>query len=398
VSANIWTAEVGTKVGTFDIVTPGYKRESARGVVFNNPFSTLKVTKEYQDGHRAYYHNNPTAASDGTQISIVMSGNNGSVGHISSVQPHTVDVDRLRTIASTAAISNIDSADVQGLVVLAELRQTMTSLLNPVSSLGKFLIQAAAGSKGKAGLSLANAHLATVYGILPMLSDISSILKALHNLEKPLRRTARGFAQASDPLFVDSRYYDNPDCFGDITITRQTDVTVRAGCLYEVVCDLGLSQFGLGLGNIPGAFWQLIPFSFLLDYVWNISRYIETITPSVFVVRRAQWITVRTFQHHAEVLGDCTDKGASWRSGSAGGDQAHTFLTEKTRVPVNLDDYTGIAFNPKLDVGKVLSSLSLSLQTLSNMKTSQKSYQPAFADIGKYVFKGWNNLYISLRK
>lgn len=123
------------------------------------------------------------------------------------------------------------------------------------------------------GKAISGAVLANNLGLRPLLMDLEAFLKQVPNSHEKERRTHR--ATASD---VSSSSQSTAKTVSTVkftyTDTTTVTTTVRATCLVEdkfnVLEDLGMSVY-----DIPGAAWELIPYSFLVDYLVNIGALLD---------------------------------------------------------------------------------------------------------------------------
>lgn len=75
-------------------------------------------------------------------------------------------------------------------------------------------------------------------------------------------------------------------------------VTVRCNVVVEDNWSI-LSDFGLAPADIPEAVWEVIPFSFLVDYVVNIGEYLAALKASAYQ-RIFAWSTTVEIQNLTE--------------------------------------------------------------------------------------------------
>jgi len=68
------------------------------------------------------------------------------------------------------------------------------------------------------------------------------------------------------------------------------DLSARAGLLIDY--KVGANTYGLSLRDIPGSAWELLPWSFVVDFFFNVGSYVEAIVPSGNVSALASWIVV----------------------------------------------------------------------------------------------------------
>lgn len=384
---------VGISREMSDCVVPGFARRSARGEVFNNPMSKTKTIRTCNLGPRSYTVNytgnaNPppdctfswTCGSSPAALNIM----GGATGHLDLPD---INVSRLRSLAGTQATAAIDSPEFQGAVFLAELRETIGYLSNPLRSYQKFLTKVRRDKRkgeprnpryhGKRGQSrllstreyLSQEWLSYRYALRPIAYDTSDALDAIVKVVsgvEPVRKTARGSASAtsstnsSGPAPGSSSYEFDQE-------TRRT-VDVRAGVLYEL--SRSSDTFGVDLLDLPLAAWEAIPFSFIADWFANIGPFISAISPVSGVNRLASWTSVKTI--------DDTSRNAWWETGgsiagfgdriiSANGMVTETYFTETYSRTPGLQVDLVLENSPLTgDIGKkrILDLIALSSETL----------------------------------
>lgn len=182
-------------------------------------------------------------------------------------------------------IQNAQSA-VQGGVVIGELAKTIKMIREPAQSfrrgLDDYLKALRKRSRGKftpfaTSKLLSDTWLEYSFGWLPLLSDVNGALKSVYRIvayDSP-------FKGVSASATVSTR--TNPETgwdlnFGAISykriLTKGTDVTVRYHGEVGARTESGLytipQQLGLSFGNFLPTVWELIPYSFLVDYFTNI--------------------------------------------------------------------------------------------------------------------------------
>lgn len=339
----------------------GFRRLVHEGGVVTNSMYQVKKTYTWAPGTREMrVTSSPPPYPDGTQYGATRAGNNG-IGAVSTSL--TLDETSLISEACVKCLANIEKPEVAGLVFLAELRQTLTMLRNPLAGALDFIKKVKGGSSGKLK-SLADQHLTIVFGLRPFVNDIKAGLKAISNLTKhPPRKTARGFASTSR-TWTTTRPYNDGSVKGTITVTTTIEIKVRAWCLYKLHVDTGpMGKFGLLATDIPAAIWELTPFSFVVDWFVNIGDLISALTPRFDITRLSEGYTIEKTTTIQEVLGPVTSALTGWAA-TGGGDMATFVQKEKTRVPKNLGSNVDFIFSPKINVGTITSAISLIIQRL----------------------------------
>lgn len=293
-----------------DRVIPDFKRRSSQGQVFNNPMTKTKWSRSYTPGNysmeKIVEGGNPSEFRESRTNyfrPFVDINPEGEFGHMG----HSIDVQNLATLAGVKALSNVAAPDIASLTVMAEARETIRFLRNPAEALVRLVKKHRAhkydaGRRRRLGLAadtinqpladfVGDNWLAYRYAYRPIVQDIQGGLDALFRLKEnvPDRFTARGYASDTSSDSRDWSYLVH-----DFSKATQTDISVRAGVLYEQ--SSGYDPYGFGAAEIPMALWEAIPFSFVADWFVNVGSFIGALTPRTGVTRLATWSTTKTKQ------------------------------------------------------------------------------------------------------
>jgi hypothetical protein len=80
------------------------------------------------------------------------------------------------------------------------------------------------------------------------------------------------------------------ECTEDVNRKIEYEVSARAG----VLCDVTIDELTIfGVDQLAESLWELIPFSFIVDWFANVGDTIAALTPDAGVKQRASWVTVR---------------------------------------------------------------------------------------------------------
>jgi len=383
-TSTVWASlpfnyQVGEFEAMSDVVVPNFKARVAKGEVFVNQMTKTKYDRSLDLSGMSYHVVRTAAGSKPCQYRQdwgtsphCLSFHVAPVNHIGP----KFNYGNLRTLAGTQAAANVDDPTFEGAVFLAELRETIQFLRNPISSWQKFLKtarkkHAKSGQKNKELFYfIADNWLTYRYAVRPIVSDCQNAIKAIEEVvsgHRPKRQTARGYAA---DYSTDSYTNDIVKSNGStVRYTHETkrDINVRAGVLYEY--SRSPDTFGVRLQDVPSAAWEVVPWSFVVDWFVNIGSYISAITPRMGVKELGSW-TVTTERAN-------TIRTSWW---AAGGNDTYGYrvvennnLTleyynslTKTRAPgINV----GLAYNPititgDLGVARLIDSLALSSQLL----------------------------------
>jgi hypothetical protein len=134
--------------------------------------------------------------------------------------------------------------------------------------------------------ALADSWLETAFGLRPLLADVKDIAEAIARFQNDKRRDVL-VGYASTPVQGATSKTDNPTGTSYIKIRSDIKDLVEHSVRYKVYVDLSRSSalgsnerllelLGFRLDKFAPTAYELIPWSFLVDYVTNIGTMIET--------------------------------------------------------------------------------------------------------------------------
>lgn len=132
------------------------------------------------------------------------------------------------------------------------------------------------------------------YNLRPLYYDVKGVLEVLAHSDKPPRQTFRSRVfedeTSSDTISynIQTHAYLTYKC--DILRTSKVAYTVRAGVLTEVQ-KANLGQL-LGLDSVIESAWDLLPFSFIIDWFVNVGTTLSSWTPDMGFHALTSWVTL----------------------------------------------------------------------------------------------------------
>jgi hypothetical protein len=166
--------------------------------------------------------------------------------------------------------------------MIAEVDKTHEGLVDLVKLLIKIIkVIRGRGKFDKGGCDLSAAHLMATYGILPLIKDICALLEHLKSkIENPPFKKIKVRAQArwDDPFF-----YINPS-HGYVASGRPALVTDYV-TLYVQPDLSSWAGLGIDLGNLASIAWERVPFSFVIDWAFQIGTRLQSLTALNGVLR-----------------------------------------------------------------------------------------------------------------
>lgn len=218
----------------------------------------------------------------------------GALPAFASISAYSIS--KAESVALSAAHQKIHdfNVKVEGGVILGELQQTIALLSNTGKRLfsGMFSYLAKAKSIAQSGryaskkdalAALADLWLEYSFGWRPLVNDVSDIISYLNSMQgTSIPSVARAVGSTTS-----SETYSTPHLIGAtapfLTYKRQLHSTVRvryivglgaqAGSDTDVIRDIGLAP-----SNWLPTLWELVPWSFVVDYFSNIGKIISAVS------------------------------------------------------------------------------------------------------------------------
>lgn len=295
----------GMKETMTDYVNPRFHERSAEGEVIMTPMVQVKTTQTTSQlssfyglhapitqptqwsrfvGDMAFYELQLGTAEPGTPA-FVHTG----------PQEESVYVD-----ASTQCLSQIGRSDADNWENVAEAGKTVEMLRHPLNSWFAFERKARLAS---AGLTLAQAWLMYRFGIRPLVMSVEETLKALREDSQPVRVTTRAKATSTQSTNVDVAWTAGAHTRRYHVETHET-IEARAMSLDTAVNTL-THKMGFGSKSLLTLPWELLPYSFVIDYFVNVGAFIGALAnffqPASLgqcLVTKRTWTQTRTSFAH----------------------------------------------------------------------------------------------------
>lgn len=269
---------VGSVKTMQDIVTKDFRKRSSKGEVIMNPMSKSEVTITAGTLSGASVYTKPYTTKiywdfgvrsvDYLQLSSYWGG---------SVRPGPgeltqMDKDQLVGEVSTRVLSQRQRSNTDMWENLAEAGKTLQMIQNPVNSWFVFHRKMKAIA---AAASAANAWLMYRYGITPLISSVDGLLTEYYKSVRPLRVTtrARGEISADSASSVTFASGNDRLTYG---IQKTTKYSIRAMSL-DTAVNSGYHRYGFGGKSLLTLPWELVPYSFVVDWCFNVGDYLGSI-------------------------------------------------------------------------------------------------------------------------
>jgi hypothetical protein len=193
------------------------------------------------------------------------------------------EIERMRALVATSVRSKRGrGSDTNLWESVAEVNKTL-GMLGDYMHKARSISKAAFSRRAARDLTVetAGAYLMTRYGFQPLVKDIFTTLLALEEgLHKRLERTR---AQETSKSLVTENLSDVTDgATFNFTrkLTTSYDLVVRAVSVDEYVLSM-MQRFGLGSKNLFTVPYELVKFSFVLDWFANVGDFIGALAPEI---------------------------------------------------------------------------------------------------------------------
>lgn len=295
-------ALVGESQTTYDVLTPHYGKRKAAGEIIINPFISSHLSRQNTFGGPSIRLNtaNPNVWNDyhwtGPYLSFWMNSSD------QAIPPDIVskaEVNKLISIASTKCWGAVSDSKVQLLQTLADIKRTIELVMHPLDGTLSFLRKARSRKNSSArdrsmilAKYMAREWLTYRYGWRQLYLDTKGVLDAVGTKERTgllqARGTSKTRAEANDTLLVKA----NSSTFNiEVNRTIVDEVYVKCGLFYDGKLDVP-KYLGLTYLDVLAAAWDIIPYSFVVDWVVNVQGYLSALTPFLLVPSKGSYTVV----------------------------------------------------------------------------------------------------------
>lgn len=313
-----------------DIVTPKFHQRVRDGEVINNPCN--RVVKSYEiftgDASLLYYPSSSPSnwwRLESGCITARLLANPSYQPYLFYKNDAPAPTFDTEGQAKSFALARVDSTPYEFAEDVGELRETLQFLKNPldsIASLAKVYKQRYRAIKrnpkfkenpAREAKALADLWNTYSFAFAPLVRSIMSACEAWNHrdrLKRPARRSSHGYSQNTERS--SDVWTRAPEGAGIATYNKNCSRTVEthATIYYEVSNPLVNWQFALGLRlkDIPKTMWNLMPLSFMVDRMFNLSNAIagiSNLTLSSYTVSiLAASVTQRYTSKHTMTLSD----------------------------------------------------------------------------------------------
>lgn len=278
----------------------GFAKLSKRGMIILSDCSLVRMNTVFRPGslHRAV----SSTGWSGSQIGDFRTWMQGAPSPPAETGIVLPSSDQL----FITAFARMNSSELMAGEAVSDLGQTVAMLRSPfrgATDLLNRMFKSRAAHAKKTAKSVAQATAGTWleyrYGWRPLLSDIDiiaqdALVKRGHcERHKLVARAGRGGSQDWSGSWKPT---DAIDRAGSISMKRTSSRNV--GVVYEVKNrtsqDVIRKLYGLRVRDVPATLWELVPYSFVIDWFTNVGDWIQAISPDPFISVVGTWTTYVT--------------------------------------------------------------------------------------------------------
>lgn len=296
----------GVSESMTDVVTPNFRKiQKAGGTVFTS-MDKSREERSATEGSCTRTRNGACGAGlvKNFQYSSVNDYQLGLPVYMGSS-----DVAAMEAEALTKALASAKTPSVMGLVDIAEARSTVSGLISGVMSLKTAMYSIGTGqhytkwlkrngqrrTAATLAMFISSHWLQYRYNIIPLMLTTNSVLEAYGSVRKPegSRETFRSLVsqnlQGAETLIST---IPNGSWTTKLYATKQCLTKVRGGCLQELITSKCMStQMGLDSRYLGQALYEMMTFSFVLDWFLNLGDLIAALSPDVGSKILGTWTT-----------------------------------------------------------------------------------------------------------
>lgn len=286
-----------------DVVTLNFKAKRAAGEVILSPKTHLSY---YSEEEATLIHGHGTEPGkvweNDTYVLMTHNGWNYAL-------PRTLDAAKLwlsenasPDVAVAKAFAKVDISEVQALASLGEMPETLrwlASVFERVLNLVRFFTRAKKRIRKlkptEAADALANLWLEFRYALRPFIFEAHAVLAAMKALiEKGSRKTARGWDREYDASSGSMQGYKDTATNLQLSYMTSISTNYRGGVLFDIESDINGIMALWGLDQPLESAWELVPFSFILDWFFNIGDVIAGWSANPHLRVLGSWVTIET--------------------------------------------------------------------------------------------------------
>lgn len=292
-----------------DVVVPNFKARQAKGEIFVNALNSQAFQSLHQP---CFAHSKGYWGYNGYCESVLQwmyPSISGEPMTWLQFQEFLDDFQGERDVATTKAWSNVDVSEMQALASLGEMPETlkwigslyirMAHLIRMFSKkqLRRQLVKQLKRLSNKQKLTAATDNVSNFwlefrYAVRPLVFEMTQAVAALKAaLDTAQRFTARGYNLVEEDSKNTVTWDVSPYLSMPVELQYARKSNYRAGVLYRLEAEINKLASVWGLNQGFETFWELTPFSFIIDWFFTIGDVISSWNVTSGILTLGSWIT-----------------------------------------------------------------------------------------------------------
>lgn len=347
----------GVVESTVDWLSPDYFKRRKRGEwLGTNPFYHTKTEASFSGASDTTFTNTVTCSNHKVYWYTIVGPYHAWIKRTYFADPITVadimapDVRaNLYHEAATGVLAKRTGSSESLAESAAEIDKTFAMVHQPLDAVNEFLagVYKSASSRSRTG-KVVGAAKAVVklpaalwlqyrYGLKPLLSDVKNAMKSLsreyRKEAQPVLKRYISFAQANA---LNGSVADASDGWLHYKENKRTsnEMIVKA-IWYDRVKPNFWHDIGLNPANVAGLAWELLPYSFVVDWFTNIGDVIYANMPRVGVESLGGTFVILDTREFWSTPSEAYGSDPNWHLSGGPSDTIHLKITEKRRTTIS---------------------------------------------------------------
>lgn len=283
---------------------PGYAKAKAAGAIIQGDCYIHETSYDCSDGT---FTVGPFSDWGISELTGPLAAMTGTV--VGSSELDSLGVTALN-IAVNAAFANMNSAPLMAGEIASDYKQTLSMLRKPFSGAADLTRKIFSAKKRRLKLksnlndatAFTGAWLEYRYGWKPLIFDCESAMEEIRrNAEKNKRqrlvaRSSCSRSYTKKVVFNRVNFGTWPYLASSGTAVGSGQIDAHAGVIYETVLSHDprkalVTSLGLLPKDVPSTIWEVIPYSFVVDWFVGVGDWISATTPNANVSVLGSWCT-----------------------------------------------------------------------------------------------------------
>lgn len=192
----------------------------------------------------------------------------------------------LHSLSKTKSLAKLNDAKADLGMMLGELAETAGMLNGPLKGIVD-LTQKYKSAMGKGGAALSSAWLLYIFGIMPLISDCQDIMTALEakvTENNDYLRSRRGTESTKEiSTGISNVTVTGTTVMIPVLLVKTTEWSSTSIWYYRLLLELEalskLGKWGLSPSQFIPTAYELVPYSFLVDWFSNLGSFIRALMP-----------------------------------------------------------------------------------------------------------------------